>query len=122
MRAGKATSRRGEIRQDVEMVMGTNVPFRPASLVVGSIMEAGELYLATDGCAQLVPLSHLIVLRSAPASDRFACYFFNRADADSVRMVSYQTTETREMNEPSAEFAEDLDWLWSPLASRSQDP
>lgn len=122
VRAGKATSRRGEIRQDVELVMGTSVPFRPASFVVGSIMDDGELYLATDGCAQPVPLSHLVVLRSAPAGDRFACYFFNRADADSVRMVSYQTTETGEINEPRAEFAQDLDWLWSPLASRNQNP
>ncbi len=122
VRAGKATSRRGEIRQEVEVVMGTNVPFRPASFVVGSIMDEGELYLATDGCAKPVPLSHLVVLRSAPASDRFACYFFNRAHADSVRMVSYQTTERGEINEPRAEFAEDLDWLWSPPVSRSHNP
>ena len=122
VRASQATSRRGEIRQQVEVVMGTNVPFRPATFVVGSLMDEGELYLATDGCAQPVPLSHLVVLRSAPASDRFACYFFNRADADSVRMVSYQTTETGEINEPRAEFAEDLDWLWSPSVSRSEIP
>lgn len=117
VRAGKATSRRGELRQEVELVMGTNVPFRPASYVVGAIMDVGELYLATDGCAQPVPLSHLIVLRSAPASDRFACYFFNRADADQVRMVSYQTTDTGEITEARADFAEDLDWLWSPEPS-----
>lgn len=118
VRAGKASSRRGEIRQEVELVMGTNVPFRPASFVVGSIMDEGELYLAADGCAQPVPLSHLIVLRSGPASDRFACYFFNRADADRVRMVSFQTTDTGEINEPRAEFAEDLGWLWSPQSGR----
>jgi hypothetical protein len=113
VRAGKASSRRGELRQEVEMVMGTNVPFRPAVFTVGAIMDEGELYLATDGGAQPVPLSHLVVLRSAPASDRFACYFFNRADATSVRMVSYQTTDSGEINEPRAEFTDDLEWLWS---------
>ncbi|MCA0180983.1 MAG: SAM-dependent methyltransferase [Actinobacteria bacterium] len=114
VRAGKASSRRGELLQEVELVMGTNVPFRPDSFTVGAIMDEGELYLATDGCAQPVPLSQLIVLRSAPASDRFACYFFNRADAAEVRMVSYQTTDTGEITEARADFAEHLDWLWSP--------
>lgn len=98
--------------------MGTTVPFRSDSFVVGSIMDEGELYLATNGCAQPVPLSHLIVLRSAPSSDRFSCYFFNRADADNVRMVSYQTTATGEIKEPRSAFVEDLGWLWGANSTR----
>lgn len=32
-------------------------------------------------------------------------------------MVSYQTTDTGEITEARADFAEDLDWLWSPEPS-----
>jgi len=121
VRAGKASSRRGQLRQEVELVMGTNVPFRPDAFTVGKIMDEGELYLATDGCAEPMPLCHLVVLRSAPASDRFACYFFNRADSSNVRMVSYQTTDTGEINEPRSDFADDLGWLWSGPAPDAND-
>ena len=94
--------------------MGTNVPFRPGSIRVGEIMEEGELYIATDGCTRPLPLSHLIVLRSSPSSERHACYFFNRAEGDSVRLVSYQMTISGEIYEPRAEYDADLAWLLTP--------
>ncbi|GAA4397911.1 hypothetical protein GCM10023153_22340 [Ornithinibacter aureus] len=114
VRAGRASRRRGELTQEVEVVMGTNVPFRPGSIRVGEIMEEGELYIATDGCTRPLPLSHLIVLRSSPSSERHACYFFNRAEGDSVRLVSYQMTISGEIYEPRAEYDADLAWLLTP--------
>lgn len=112
VRAGHAVRKRGIVTQDVELVMGTNVPFRPAKLTVGEMMDAGELYIATDGCVRPVPLSHLVVLRPSPGNERHACYFFNRVDADKVRLVSYQMTDSGEIEEPRSEFVDELSWLW----------
>lgn len=111
VRAGAARRKSGEYIQEVELVMGTNTPFKPASLRVGEIMEEGELYLATDGCAEPVPLSHLVVLRSSPPDQLYACYFFNRASNHRARLVSYQMTEAGEIEEPLDDLDLRLPWL-----------
>lgn len=114
VRAGAARRKGGEYVQDVERVMGTSTPFSPQQLRVGEIMEEGELYLATDGCAEPVPLNHLVVLRSSPPDQRFSCYFFNRTSASSARLVSYQMTETGEIEEPLDQLGLGLPWLLDP--------
>ena len=111
VRAAGARRRGGEYLQDVELVMGTSVPFRPDQLRVGEMMQEGELHLATDGCAEPVPLNHLVVLRSSHPDQRYSCYFYNRSDAQNARFVSYQMTEFGEIEEPMADLGLQLPWL-----------
>lgn len=111
VRAGRAAQRRDGIVQDVEYVMGTNVPFRPGQIRVGRMMMEGELYLATDGCDRPLPLSHLVVLRSTPTDQRNSCYFYNRVEDGQVRMVSYQMSHASDHYEPLESLEIDLPWL-----------
>lgn len=101
VRAGKARRKGGVLHQSVELVMGMAVPFRPIEMKTGSVMDEGELYLAAPGCERPVSLSHLLVLRGAPASERYTAYFFNRQEADNqARLVTYQLSEASSLVEP----------------------
>lgn len=111
VRAAGARRRGGAYLQDVELVMGTSVPFRPDQIRAGEMMEEGELYLATDGCAEPIPLNHVVVLRSPPPDQRYSCYFYNRSNRHNARFVSYQITEFGEIEEPIADLELQLPWL-----------
>ncbi|MBO1753728.1 N-6 DNA methylase [Allobranchiibius sp. CTAmp26] len=117
VRAGGGRRKGGEYTQDIEMVMGTSAPFRPEVLRVGEMMDEGELYLATDGCSEPVPLTHLVVLRSSPQDQLFSCYFFNRINRSTARLVSYQMTEAGEIEEPLADLDLRIPWLLAPDAA-----
>ena len=113
VRAGAATTRNGIISQQVEVVMGNAVPFKPRTIEVGQFMDFGELYLATDGAAEPLPLSHFVLLRSAPSNAQYTCYFYNRTETDQARMVSYHLSDQSEIHEPLTQVQSGFDWLWS---------
>lgn len=113
VRAGDAYMQRGQVMQRAELVMGANAPFRQTELIVGQMMERGELYLCADGAAQPLPLQHYVVLRGSPSSARYTCYFYNRRDGDRVRLVTYQLADTSEVTEDAAEFSDVINDLQS---------
>lgn len=100
VRAGVASLKGGEFTQEVEIAVGSNTPFRRGGLRVGKMMEAGELYLATDGAAQPLQLEHFLVLRASPDHVRDTAYFYNRLDGHQVRMVCYHLADRGEVTEP----------------------
>jgi len=105
VRAGSGRKRQGTTHQTVELAVGPNAPFRQDEFEVGDLMEEGELYLCADGALQPLPLQHLVVLRSAPSSAQYTCYFYNRRDGDQVRLVAYQLADQSEVTENVDAFA-----------------
>lgn len=106
VRAGEGWRSHGQIHQKVELAMGTSTPFRQSELRVGELMDRGDVYLVTDGCAQPLPLQHLLVLRQSPDSARYACYFYNRMQGEKVRIVSYHLADRSDVTEEAADVAE----------------
>ncbi len=88
------------------MAMGPSTPFRQSDIRVGELMDWGDLYLATDGCAQPLRLQHLIVLRESPGNARYACYFYNRMQGDKVRIVSYHLNDRSDVTEEMDDVAD----------------
>ena len=62
-------------------------------------MEMGELYLAAENATSPLHLEHLIVLRESPQDSRYTCYFYNRMEGASVRMVSYHLADGSQVTE-----------------------
>lgn len=122
VRAGEGWRSHGQIHQKVEVAMGTSTPFRQSELRVGELMDRGDLYLATDGCAQPLPLQHLLVLRQSPDSARYAAYFYNRMQGEKVRIVSYHLAERSDVTEEMADVADAVhDLLGAGLTDTSAD-
>jgi hypothetical protein len=86
--------------------MGNGTPFRQDELIVGEVMEKGELYLAANGCARPLHLQHLVTLRQSPDTARFSCYFYNRLEDNGVRLVSYHFADRTDVTEPFEDVAE----------------
>ncbi|WP_139177052.1 N-6 DNA methylase [Geodermatophilus siccatus] len=105
VRAGDGRRRQGQIHQKVELAMGPSTPFRQSEIRVGELMDWGDLYLATDGCAQPLRLQHLLVMRESPDNARYACYFYNRMQGEMVRIVSYHLTDRSDVTEELEDVA-----------------
>jgi type I restriction enzyme M protein len=106
VRAGDGWRSRGQIHQKVEVAVGSSTPFRQSEIRVGELMDRGDLYLATDGCAQPLRLQHLLVLRQSPDNARYACYFYNRMQGEKVRIVSYHLSERSDVTEEMEDVAD----------------
>jgi predicted RNA methylase len=122
VRAGEGWRGHGQIHQKVEVAMGTSTPFRQSEIRVGELMDRGDLYLATDGCARPLRLQHLLVLRQSPDNARYAAYFYNRMQGKKVRIVSYHLADHSDIIEEMEDVADavhDLVGTPQPLAPRS---
>lgn len=100
VRAKSARRRDGMYIQQVEVLHGPQTPFRLEEVEVAEMMEEGLLYLVGGIGSIPVPILPLMALEAAPETDKYATYFFNRFDADGMRMVSYQAAHASDLHMP----------------------
>lgn len=103
VRAKGARRRDGMYIQQVEVLHGPQTPFKLDEVEVAEMMDEGYLYLVGGVGSIPVPVLPLIALEAAPDTDKYATYFFNRFDADGMRMVSYQSSHASDLHMPSDE-------------------
>lgn len=80
----------GEVRLDVEVCRGYSPPFDAEQIVIPGTVAEGGLYLIGRNPSRPVPLLGLVQLRQAPDEVKYTAYFFNRAEPQGSRLVTYQ--------------------------------
>lgn len=90
VRAGPMRLRSGRFHVQVELARGPTAPFRQREIVLSEPLDEDHLYLTVMDGDRALPLNDLIVLRPAPRSESYTCYFYNRLEASGMRMVTYQ--------------------------------
>ena len=89
IRAGQGRNRGGVIRTDVELLVGSQRPFKRGAAELLELPEDGGLYMHESVSMRVLRLAPLFMLSHSPASVEDACYFYDRLDADEVRWVSF---------------------------------
>jgi SAM-dependent methyltransferase len=90
IRAGKMARRAGRFHVDVELATGRVTPFRKDTIQLVEPLDEGRLYLVVLRGEQALPLNQMIVFRAAPRSRQYTSYFYNRREANGLRLVTYQ--------------------------------
>ncbi len=93
VRAGRMARRDGKYHVEVEVATGPTAPFIREELVLDDALDDGGLYLTVIDGEQALKLLDFVVLRPAPRSANYTCYFYSRREAEGVRMISYQYAE-----------------------------
>ncbi|RKD71371.1 type I restriction-modification system DNA methylase subunit [Sinobaca qinghaiensis] len=79
-------------------IMGTRSTFKERLVKVSMGLDVRELYLIENENFEALKFLPFIKLMSSPATEENACYFYNRIDGDSVRMVSYYFEKEADIN------------------------
>ena len=79
----------GTYETQVEEVMGRSYPFRSRSVSLEEPLTYGQLYLLGEAEPRALLILPFITLEPSPDEAHNACYFFNRARGDEIRLVSY---------------------------------
>ncbi len=90
VRAGRMARRDGRFHIEVELARGPTAPFRRKEIVLAEPLDEGRLYLTVLDGERALPLNDLIVVRAAPRSASYTCYFYSRREESGIRMVAYQ--------------------------------
>jgi hypothetical protein len=85
--------RGGQFHVEVELARGPTAPFRRKEIALSEPLEEGRLYMTVPGGERALQLNDLILLRAAPRSASYTCYFYNRREQAGVRLVAYQYAE-----------------------------
>ena len=80
----------GEVSLDVEVCRGYAPPFESQRIIISGTAVEGGLYLVGRVPGRPVPLLGLVQMRQAPDEVKYTAYFFNRAERDGSRLVTYQ--------------------------------
>ena len=74
-------------------IMGTRNQFERAERSTLYPMDTGQLYLLADGGSHGLKLLPFVKVMASPSKVANACYFYNRAERDGQRFVSYHFEE-----------------------------
>ncbi len=99
VQADKMTYADGRFTFQCPRLMGTRNQFERVERVSLTPMETGKLYLLSDEDESGLKLLPLIRIMASPSSVANACYFYNRAEKDGQRFVSYHFEEEAEVCE-----------------------
>lgn len=99
IKADTAAFERGIYRFQVELIMGTRTPFESDEVLTDQPMDYKHLYLLAEGSHQPLKLVPFIQVMPSPKTAANACYFYNRAEGDRLRFVSYHFEQDAEIIE-----------------------
>lgn len=95
-----------------ERLMGSRTPFKRFPTTTSEAMEDRELYLVGRGDLKPLKLLPLIKVMASPKSAQNACYFYNRAQDEGLRFVSYHFEAEAEVVDAFDDTARALDAIW----------
>ena len=101
----------GIYKIQLETIMGRSYPFRSVTVELEQPLTSGQLYFLGDDEPQALQLLPFISLRSGPGDVQNACYFFNRIEAEEVRLVSYHFEPTPQLTGDFSEMRSLVDEL-----------
>lgn len=79
----------GTYQTRVEVIMGRSYPFPSRSVSLEEPVTYGQLYFLGEAERRALPILPFITLEPSPDEASNACYFFNRARGEEIRLVSY---------------------------------
>jgi len=88
--------RSGVFENEVAVLTGSNSEFLKETRRMLTLLDADHLYLSKKGSDKALKLLPLIQVGSSPSSAKNACYFYNRADKDGLRFISYHFVDQPE--------------------------
>ena len=110
MRAGRMDFDGINFRIDIEVLMGPTTPFVRDRLTVARPLSAGHLYLASS-TGDVVPIMPFIQIGGDADDADYTCYFYNRRESDSLRMVAYHLASENVIKVSSPELMNLIDAL-----------
>jgi len=104
----------GVFHQSVKKIMGTrSMPFESAVVKLIHPMEDGRLYLLGPGQPEGLQLLPFVKVMPSPRTEANACYFFNRREGGTIRLVSYYFESDADVTQTFSDVAEALDSIVS---------
>ncbi len=104
--------RRGRIHDtEVSVLMGSNPLFMREDAQLHESLDTTQLYLISKDRLYVRELLPLIALDYHPVPLKNTFYFYNRSDAEGIRVIAYQTSERSEDTWQSSEIREALNLL-----------
>lgn len=87
----------GRFTFQVPRLMGTRNQFERVERTTLNPLDNGRLYLLVDGASHGLKLLPFVRVMASPSKVANACYFYNRAERDGQRFVSYHFEEEAEV-------------------------
>src|SRR5450755_2057190 len=121
LKPGSMTLSRGVFELTATILKGPNSAFRRKQIKLVQALDAGRLYLLSDGSVRALELVPFVrVLAGRMGQD--ACYFYNRLDGAAARWVSYHFHAEPELVLPDEDLLDLLAKLMPTTASEHAAP
>lgn len=110
--AGRMVLKDGIYKVQTSLLKGSNSIFKEETIEVTSGLEEGSQYFIHTNQNKAIRLLPLVRLMSSPNSAQNACYYYNKMEGDSVRLVSYHfENKSDETIEADSEFLSTIELL-----------
>ena len=108
IRATSCVNTRSGAENSIEKLTGSNALFMKDSYVTSTPLMTDVLYLRMKDTQRAIELLPLIVFKNSPSSEKNACYFYSKDEADNTLYVSYHYEQQPEETEPGHEALNSL--------------
>ena len=103
--------RKGVFENEMAIPWGSNSEFLKESRSMSTWLDVDSLYVVSGHQGDTLKLLPLIQVGASPESAKNACYFFNRAEKECLRFISYHYVSRPELSGPFQKAADAITFL-----------